>query len=174
MSEPQGYLKQQLYERRNLVRAGRFQTYAQMLADTVRSSGTPIFYVVEVDETNSNAEDVLYWWDGIELSPVGAGSAPVAGTVTLANVTGLDPILRMLGMGSGVSKAVARTYTSANPTVFMINDLSGDNLAVYDPNDTASADNDSTVIVGANNRRYKIMNVLKALQLISNTTDIFQ
>ncbi|KAA6441449.1 hypothetical protein FEM33_01570 [Dyadobacter flavalbus] len=174
MADPVGFQKQQLYGRNNPVRTLRVPSYADMVADSLRSSATPKIYVVDIDETNGGAEDVPFWFDGIEIKPFGSSNVAAPGSVALSSVNGLDPILRMLGMGAGVTLATARTFTSTDPTVFMINNIAGDNLAIYDSSDINSADNGTTVIVGSGGRRYKVLNVVKALQLITKATDIFQ
>jgi len=77
MGDPFGYQIPQLYGRNNKVTTLRTKTHAEMTADSLRNSGNPKFYVVDVDEANGNAQDVLYWWDGIVLSPLKMESANV-------------------------------------------------------------------------------------------------
>ncbi|KAA6441451.1 hypothetical protein FEM33_01580 [Dyadobacter flavalbus] len=94
MGDPFGYQKEQLYGRNNKVTTLRTQTHAEMVADSLRNSGNPKFYVIDIDEENGNAQDVLYWWDGIALTPIATtGSIPFVNAPTYAAAVALTSTL---------------------------------------------------------------------------------
>lgn len=87
MADPQGFQNQQLY-RNNKLSAMRVTTYAGMIVDSQQNSGSPKMYVVDVDESNGNAQDVLYWWDGLVVVPIKMDG----GNITVATYEAAVPL----------------------------------------------------------------------------------
>jgi len=79
-----------------------------------------------------------------------------------------------VGLGDPVTIEEIRDSSTGDTPVFYIQSSGLDTLAVYDPNDTTSPDNGSTIVVDGLGRRYRIISLLEFLQQIVLTFNIFQ
>lgn len=79
----------------------------------------------------------------------------------------------VIGTEEGYTMAQVRLFDGEEDNVFYVTNAPNGKIAYYNPNDTSSPDNGTTILVDTDGRRYYLLTMLEIFNQLSKSWNIF-